>query len=69
MQHLSTLLLIRQVKQGEHAMRMLAIAKKHEQDLEMELQQARTAANDADLRWQKERVRAHFTTVLRGHVP
>ena len=51
-----------QVKQGEHAMRMLAIAKQHEQDLEMELQQARTAANDADLRWQKERVRAHFPT-------
>lgn len=49
-------MLIAQVKQGEHAMRMLALSKQREQELEMELQRARAAAEDADLKWQTERV-------------
>jgi hypothetical protein len=52
-----------QVKQGEHAMRMLALANKREQDLEKELQRTRAAADDADLKWQSERVR----TILQCH--
>ncbi len=57
-------MLIAQVKQGEHAMRMLALSKQREQELEMELQRARAAAEDADLKWQTERVGHLFPNAL-----
>ena len=56
-----------QVKQGEHAMRMLALANKREQDLEKELQRARAASDDADLKWQVERVRLFSNAPLHTH--
>jgi hypothetical protein len=53
-----------QVENGEHARKMLALLQQRERELEEEVQAARAAADGADFKLQRERVRP----LLRYHL-